>query len=1813
MVCSLFLIRYSFTDFSFLALFSLFAHTLTRTHCAHLSPLSLSSFLYTHSLIVSISLLSHSLLPFFSRIHVLSLSHTHTRTHSLTLLPFSILVTLQGLKRHRRQREQRVAGEAKVDFANKIVAVVPVEVPKMLLQAATAEAMHQVRPRHEDSSARRASLPIAPRPDLLSAPVTPKRFDRSLQLGSVDSDGDDDHVFLHDDGLDSGSALLTRSEPETNGHCSVPSQRHSSSSLTPLSPVPQQQQRRPSATELVPVRPGSALGELELRVDGGERRVNLRVPPDSSQILGLSVLGEPGRAAPVFISYIAPGGVADDNGGLRVGDRILSINGRSCEEITQGRAQELLAKASMRMVLVVRHEAVAFERYQSSERRLKPKVPPAPARLCVLARPGRVADAELDLGMSLVERSVGEQPVVFVAEVVPSAAAARGGIVRYDRVFAIGDMDTTVATLVAVQAALARTGRAVMLNVAYRPLEFAGRGDAASEELRKAKGTQPAMEGGVVFAAGAGNGTQGAHGSDRSQGASARNAQKTKPSVTPVSAVATSTTAVATSSASGTSGSTPEATAQSPAAYALEEPEQEDEEEDDVCRSQGGHDDGEEEEDEEDDDELEEEADYFDTEDKDFSVAQRAMHSRSQHRGRNTSTATHNSDGDDGDLGLMVRRIASGVRRDHDRHRSRLWSSNSQDDEFDDSGLAHARLPRTRLTSAAAAGATAGGVTAAALARRGTPLDGRASRGGGTADGRNEDSDGSTDVGLSAACPLAMQDHYPGAPKVHRAAVHEVSWDREDATYNPVRHTDRAVLHTRRADPNLTRNQRRRYDGQLEDVLHFNQLDGDVDRRSHEGRYDLGADGLPRNPHGRTGLRGRGLYNLWGPNHAVHVLISRWSRETVDGETRVRVEDGRPVLEVMVLNDADIGQQCLPSVFVRPGEEPASAIERAMEYARKGQAGTAPLTGGISGSSGTKSALGGTDTDRNTGPARKDSKDSNASDASLYGASPEEPLHAQAAQLVRQRIFRNEIANVQLHSGLLDDPRNTDNAWIETLAINYHDDAGLLNGIEFSDPSLPGTSPVQWMRATADTTLCTEQQQLLRELAAAHQAFYQRKRRRRQSNTAMLAVTLQRTSNDPFGFKLGTTAQGAHVVHSVNPGSLATGHLLPGDVVMEVNHVPVVGWSHQDVRALLRNHATLHLFVKRKRAAAQGGRRQQAAGAAPLVLPPATAAASSMVVDVDAEGSVIRQSHSPELGSSVGVTSTAGRHRKGRSRHHRRRRHGAGDPSELSTGTEPEIPTGRGTRQRRAEKAERLEVQLERRSLEATFGFAIGSDNSGVHEIIRVDPGTAAARLLHVGDAVAAINGVDLAGRSHAEVEDLCVDAVRIALALVRPPVASSKLSRRLKTMQHSTLGWMRHPILGHHGSHHHSHRGSQHQSDQHSSPADASREPAGVVGTSTVVQAHAPEATVPVVQGDVGRIDRDRHSLVTVQLSRRSGAGFGIECTHTANNQHIVTGCFGEDAAHKLQRGDHIVCLNGVRVPELTVTVMRALARHCNQITLELLRGCAPTSMAPEESKTLDLGMAEDNGLPHNALSLANTSDGEAVLSSNRALTTGKGASTPVQESSAELHAQWSREEAADHAVQSDHSATGPRTPVAAAHSGASFSETDRSRRQTPATAVSSARSSHSNVPFEVTLRRVNGSLGLRLQGKQDIESEELSVVVDQVVAPPASLSNVRVGQVLAAARRVGDLEWHELRRRTVEDVKALLSALGDHIELRLVQPAEGQTRDLSIHGSAMHAHPSVHVQVSEETSAEAPGNSGRRHSKPRWGRRRRVSTDEL
>lgn len=82
--------------------------------------------------------------------------------------------------------------------------------------------------------------------------------------------------------------------------------------------------------------------------------------------------------------------------------------------------------------------------------------------------------------------------------------------------------------------------------------------------------------------------------------------------------------------------------------------------------------------------------------------------------------------------------------------------------------------------------------------------------------------------------------------------------------------------------------------------LHFNAIDGAVDRRSvYQSYFIRENDGLPLNPIGRTGLQGRGVLLRWGPNIYHYVIICRWKRD-IHGNILIHPSNGKKILEILL-------------------------------------------------------------------------------------------------------------------------------------------------------------------------------------------------------------------------------------------------------------------------------------------------------------------------------------------------------------------------------------------------------------------------------------------------------------------------------------------------------------------------------------------------------------------------------------------------------------------------------------------------------------------------------------------------------------------------------------------------------------------------------------------------------------------------------------------------------------------------------------------------------------------------------------------------
>ncbi|RMX42269.1 hypothetical protein pdam_00009856 [Pocillopora damicornis] len=217
-------------------------------------------------------------------------------------------------------------------------------------------------------------------------------------------------------------------------------------------------------------------------------------------------------------------------------------------------------------------------------------------------------------------------------------------------------------------------------------------------------------------------------------------------------------------------------------------------------------------------------------------------------------------------------------------------------------------------------------------------------------------------------------------------------------------------------------------------ALAYNRLDDEykVNRASHMGPYRV-KDGLPLNPMGRTGVVGRGLLGRFGPNHAADPIVTRWKR-TSGG---VMLDGGKKVLEFVAIQRRDNSQWAIPGGMVEPGQVVTQVLK-----AEFGEEAMAKLS----------------------------------------------VTDAEREKISRQidRLFHN---GVEVYKGYVDDPRNTDNAWMETVAVNFHDDTGEIFS-EFKLQAGDDAAAVRWQRVSGNIPLFASHVSILEKVAKIRNAAF---------------------------------------------------------------------------------------------------------------------------------------------------------------------------------------------------------------------------------------------------------------------------------------------------------------------------------------------------------------------------------------------------------------------------------------------------------------------------------------------------------------------------------------------------------------------------------------------------------------------------------------------------------------------------------------------------------------------------------------------------
>ncbi|XP_031352845.1 ADP-ribose pyrophosphatase, mitochondrial isoform X1 [Photinus pyralis] len=270
-------------------------------------------------------------------------------------------------------------------------------------------------------------------------------------------------------------------------------------------------------------------------------------------------------------------------------------------------------------------------------------------------------------------------------------------------------------------------------------------------------------------------------------------------------------------------------------------------------------------------------------------------------------------------------------------------------------------------------------------------------------------------------------NYYPfGAIKRLNFPDNLVPWTAAFNEYNPPEYNSPNLLGKPWADPDIA-------DPKFHP--HWNELDGAVNRKSHMGVYPV-TDGKPLNPRGRTGLTGRGVLGRWGPNHAADPVVTRW-KLCDDGKREIDQSTNLYILQFCAIKRRDSDEWALPGGMVDPGEHVSSTLQR--EFL-------------------------------------------------------EEALNSLESSPAELESNKKMIANFftsgnEIYKGYVDDPRNTDNAWMETVAVNFHDEDGNLVG-KFRLNAGDDAKSVQWMDIDQSLALYASHSLFIQTAAMLHGAHW---------------------------------------------------------------------------------------------------------------------------------------------------------------------------------------------------------------------------------------------------------------------------------------------------------------------------------------------------------------------------------------------------------------------------------------------------------------------------------------------------------------------------------------------------------------------------------------------------------------------------------------------------------------------------------------------------------------------------------------------------
>lgn len=265
-----------------------------------------------------------------------------------------------------------------------------------------------------------------------------------------------------------------------------------------------------------------------------------------------------------------------------------------------------------------------------------------------------------------------------------------------------------------------------------------------------------------------------------------------------------------------------------------------------------------------------------------------------------------------------------------------------------------------------------------------------------------------------------------------------------------------------------------------------------IDKDNQPLRYALDSVGVPINPMGRTGIRGKGVLWRWGPNHVIKAVVTRWRRKyTADllPTASYLYVEGKRVLEFITVPKTEFSEGLSEVNYGLPGDvlhgesNTYSILCKAfmtyvLEQPESDQALRFDQSDMIQYFAQFSSNI--------VAFASSSLTSLHHSDGAL-SRSVSRTLHPRISEsyATKTDLEQQGFSATLLYKGYLDDPRNTDNSWVEAEVWNFHYDLG-----DDFDMRLKPDSGVKWKEVSPYVKMFGNESVIVQEAAKIHDAYH---------------------------------------------------------------------------------------------------------------------------------------------------------------------------------------------------------------------------------------------------------------------------------------------------------------------------------------------------------------------------------------------------------------------------------------------------------------------------------------------------------------------------------------------------------------------------------------------------------------------------------------------------------------------------------------------------------------------------------------------------